>query len=215
MIDITTDFPYLGSRDYIHGTSILSGFLRALEEHGNTGITVKRLKFQRPSKSNGRLLLTTQHFAEKDEQAANCAFLGTAGSAAWRGLYVESRTPVRQRVPVSYAITELEAKAFAGRCAIAAHDRDDLIRTLVEANKRFHEAAVEPAAASVRFGYLENWVVPGADFEINGNLAAKNLIARRTDDGYMTINRLTYVDTKGVSATLTLCFNVVLGEQAA
>ena len=215
MIEIDTDFPYLGSRDYIHGTSILCGFLHALEGHGETEITVKRLKFQRPAQSNGRLLLTNEHFAEKDEQAANCAFLGTAGSTTWRGLFVEGAAAVSGREPVGYAITELDAKDFAGRCSIETRDRDDLIRTLVEANKRFHEAAVEPAAAAVRFGYLEGWSVPGADFQMRGRLEAKNLITRRTEDGYMTVNRLTYVDAKNGAASLTLCFNVVLSAQAA
>jgi hypothetical protein len=210
MIQIVTDFPYLGSRDYIHGTSILSGLLDALEQHGHSGITVKRLKFQRPATTNGRLLLTTQPLDPAAAEGASCIFQAVAAETLWHGLYAENGAPVTRRLSVSYPIGDVTPNAFGGSCAIAPQSRDDLVRTIVEANKRFHEAAVEPASATVRFGYLESWIVPSADIRLEGALEAKNLITKKTDDGYMTINRLTYSDRKGPGATLTLCFNVTV-----
>src|SRR6185295_8754886 len=75
MVEIRTDFPYLGAREYIHGTSILSGFLDALDEAGQPVTEFKRLKFQRPATSNGRLFLTTAPIEAGELEAANSVFL--------------------------------------------------------------------------------------------------------------------------------------------
>ena len=83
----------------------------------------------------------------------------------------------------------------------------------VEANKRFHEKALEAEAPlSVRFGYLENWAPPPANAAFRGRLEAANVIARKTGDGALTINRLTYSDG-AASTSLTLCFNVTYGAR--
>lgn len=212
MIEISTDFPYLGPRDYIHGTSILSGFLEALERDGHGRISVKRLKFQRPATSNGRLLLTTGAVDEIQAERASCTFQANGGGALWRGLFEERGAAVGRRIAVTYPIENLEAQGFGGSCTIAPADRDDLIRAFVEANKRFHEASVDSPARSVRFGYLEGWTPPAADIRFTGTLDAKNLITRKTDDGYMTINRLEDSDASGAASTLTLCFNVTIAR---
>ena len=212
MIEIGTDFPYLGARDYIHGTSILAGFLDALEAHGHHGITVKRLKFQRPAQSNGKLTLTTKNIAAGDADSANCAFLASVNKEVWRGAFREHGAAPTRRVTVSYPITDLRAQGLGGTCRITASNRDDLIRAFVEANKRFHEAGMDQAGElAVRFGYLENWTAPAHDAGFSGELQAVNLITRNTDDGCMTINRLTYRDGAGQGASLTLCFNVTGG----
>ena len=213
MIEIETDFPFLGARDYIHGTSILSAFLDALESHGHGAIAVKRLKFQRTAASNGTLTLTTEAFDEARVENANCTFQANAGGSVWRGIFESQGEDVTRRVEVSYPIGNVEAHAFGGSCTIEANGRDELIRAFVEANKRFHERSVDSARA-VRFGYLESWTPPPADVRVAGTLTAKNLIARRTPDGYMTINRLEYVPKGGAGASLTLCFDVTLAEGA-
>jgi hypothetical protein len=213
MIEIETDFPWLGARDYIHGTSILSRFLDALEARGHTGIAVKRIKFQRPASSNGVLTLTTGALDETRMENANCTFQGSAGGSSWRGVFEERGAAVAQRIDVTYPIENVEAHAFGGSCTLAASGRDDLIRAFVEANKRFHERSVGSARA-VRFGYLESWTPPPADVRLAGALTAKNLIARRTSDGYMTINRLEYAPEAGTPTSLTLCFNLKLSEAA-
>lgn len=211
MIEIGTDFPYLGGRDYIHATSILSGFLEALEARGKRAIVVKKLKFQRPAQTNGRLLLTPESIVDDELAAANCTFLATVDGAPWRGFFSEQgRTPAR-RETVSYAIADIEARGFGGTCRIAATNRSDLIRLLVEANKRFHEKAlgVEPPL-TVRFGYLENWAAPPSNAAFTGRLEAANLIARETGGSTLTVNRLTYSDA-AASTSLTLCFNLTRG----
>jgi hypothetical protein len=211
MIEIGTDFPYLGTRNYIHATSILSGFLDALETRATREIVVKRLKFQRPAQSNGRLLLTPEAIPGDALAAANCTFLATVDGAPWRGVFSERATTPARRETVSYDVGDIEARGFGGTCRIAAASRSDLIRVLVEANKRFHETALAAEAPlAVRFGYLENWVAPPANAAFTGRLEAANLIARKTDDSTLTVNRLTYSD--GAEATtLTLCFNVTHG----
>jgi hypothetical protein len=209
MIEIRTDFPYLGARDYIHGTSILSGFLDALDEAGQPATTLKRLKFQRPATSNGKLFLTTDSIEAAELDAANSVFLGTAGETVWRGLFVESGNAVLRRVATEYAISDLRASGFGGNCTIAPADREDLIRLLVEANKRFHEAAVAPARAAMRFGYMEDWSIPPRDIRFSGRLDVANRIARQSGRSHMTINRLSYRTSAAATAsTLTLCFNV-------
>lgn len=212
MIEIATDFPYLGTRDYIHGTSLLAGFIDALERHGERPVTVKRLKFQKPARTNGRMVVSTEPLSSEDTACANCTFLASAGDRIWRGFYAENGTVVKRRIDADYPIAKLESCAFGGCCTIAPQDRDDLIRTFVEANKRFHEAAVENPSA-IRFGYIEAWEAPPQDVRFEGPLEATNLIAKKNDDGYMTINRLAYSNARGERATLTLCFNVIGGAQ--
>lgn len=209
MIDAATDFPYLGDRDYIHGTSILNGVLAALEGAAPGKLELKRLKFQRPAKTNGRLTLTTAALNETELADANCTLLAAVNGTVWRGFFQEDGAPVDVRVPVSYPITDLVANGYGGRCVISPNGRDDLVRALVEANKRFHEDAFhETGAPAVRFGYIESWSVPEAGIAFSGRLESKNLITRKTADGVMTINKLTYWPDKGDAATLTLCFEV-------
>ena len=208
MIEISSDFPYLGNRDYIHGTTILAAFLDALERRGLRSITVRRIKFQHPARSNGRLFLTSEPLIEREAQAANCTFVGTAEGTVWRGYFHEQGAPVTRTETVSYPITDLQAEGFGGACSISPGSRDDLIRVMVEANKRFHEAAFKGAPSAVRFGYLESWAVPARAVSFSGRLEATNLITRKTDEGCMTINRLTYSPGEADSTSLTLCFNV-------
>lgn len=215
MIEISTDFPYLGARNYIHGTSILGGFLDALEAHGHHNITVKRLKFQRPAQSNGRLTLTAENIADGKAETANCTFLATVNGSVWRGAFHEQGAAPTRRVTVRYPITDLKAQGLGGTCCIAPANRDDLIRAFVEANKRFHEAGMDQAAGlAVRLGYLENWAAPGREAGFSGELQAVNLITRKTDDGCMTINRLTYHDGAAHGASLMLCFNLTAGAKS-
>lgn len=206
MIETQTDFPYLGGRDYIHGTSILNGFLAALEAAAPGAIKLKRLKFQRPAKGNGRLVVTDGALDDTQIGQANSTLSATVAGKAWRGFFVDEGLPVRSRMPVAYPIAELEASGYGGTCLVSPADRDDLVRVLVEANKRFHEAAFSKGAA-VRFGYIEDWAVPPADATYPAaRLEARNLIAKETAEGVMTINRLTYTHG-GAATSLTLCFD--------
>jgi hypothetical protein len=213
MIEIETRFPYLGSRDYIHGTSILSAFVDTLERETASAVSVKRLKFQRVATTNGRLALSKEPFEPRQSEAANCTLQATSAGTVWRGLYAETGTPAVERIAVEYPIAALTADKFAGRCEIAPRNRDELIRCLVEANKRFHERSVD-GPSQVRFGYIESWSAPAADVRFAGTLEAKNLIARKTDDGFMTINRLSYAAPGEPPVTVTLCFDVSLGAAA-
>lgn len=207
MIDSATDFPYLGDRYYIHGTSILNGFLAALEPVAPGSVILKRLKFQRPATTNGRLVVTTAAMAESELADANCTLLAAVNETMWRGLFKEGGKAVSARVPVSYPITDLVAQGYGGRCVISPQSREELVRALVEANKRFHEQAFEGRdRPAVRFGYIESWRVPEAAIAFTGRLEAKNLITRKTADGVMTINKLTYAPDNGEAASLTLCF---------
>jgi hypothetical protein len=205
MIEIPTDFPFLGARDYVHGTSLLSGFLDALESQGARGIRVKRLKFLRPARANGVFRLTRG--AAPEPARATCSLKADADGAEWLGWFVEGDAPVTRREAVTYPIANVRAERFAGSCDIHPRNRDDLIRCVVEANKRFHEAGAGPGRVRVRFGYLEDWNAPGRDVSFRGRLAAGNLITRQSDGGWLTVNRMQYGPADGPATTLLLCFN--------
>jgi len=209
MIEVRTDFPFLGTRDYIHGTSILDAFLDAAERLSGAAVMVKRLKLQRTATSNGRLVLAHEACAERELDAANAIFVATVDGALCHGFFAEDGSPVGRREHVSYAVSDVRAEAFGGMCRIAPANRKDLVRATIEANKRFHELTVggsEPAV--VRFGYLENWAVPPADTAFSGTLEAKNLITRKTGNGVLTINRLTYTALAGAPTSLMVCFEI-------
>jgi hypothetical protein len=213
MIEIATDFPYLGARDYVHGTSVLSGFIGALERQGAANIRIRRLKFQRTARANGTMKLSSAA-AAPDASAANCTLTAEADGALWHGQFVDQGLPVTRREAVAYCLTNVKAAAFAGECDFSPAGRDDLIRGLVEANKRFNEAGAgaNPGRAQVQFGYLEQWDVPPSDIRFTGRLEARNLITRETPEGVLTVNRLSYAPENGPATTLVLCFNVVTGK---
>lgn len=214
MIEIATDFSFLGGRDYVHGTSVLSGFLGALERHGAANIRIRRLKFQRTARANGTMTLSNDA-AAPDAAAANCTLAAEADGTVWHGQFVDQGVPVTRREAVDYCLTHVKAGGFAGACDFSPAGRDDLIRGFVEANKRFNEAGAGAKAghAQVQFGYLEQWDVPPRDIRFEGRLEARNLIARQTPEGLLTVNRLTYAPAGGPATTLVLCFNVVTGKE--
>lgn len=206
MIRADTDFPFVGPRDYLHGTSILSGFLGLLDREGT--VQVKRIKFQRPATSNGEMVLDDSG-GDPAGADANVSFIGLTNGKRWRGAFTERLRPVGRRMQVDYRISEFKAADFGGSCRIAAQGREELVRALVEANKRIHEASLgnEPGL-TVRFGYIEDWAAPGPDCNIESELVATNRLTRRTAEGVMTINQLSYADADARAVTLTLCFNV-------
>ena len=67
------------------------------------------------------------------------------------------------------------------------------------------------AARALEPAIRDEAAMPPADVRFSGTLEAKNLIARKTDDGFMTINRLSYAAPGEPPVTLTLCFDVSLG----
>ena len=213
MIEIATNFPFLGGRDYVHGTSVLSGFIGALESRGAAHIRIRRLKFQRTARANGTMKLSNDAAAAPDT-AANCTLTAEADGALWHGQFVEQGMPVTRREPVAYCLANVKAAGFAGECDFSPADRDDLIRGFIEANKRFNEAGAgaKPGRAQVQFGYLEQWDVPSRDIRFEGRLEARNLITRQTPAGVLTVNRLTYAPADGPATMLVLCFNVVTGQ---
>lgn len=207
MIRAETDFPFVGARDYLHGTSILCGFLGLLDGEG--AIQVKQIKFQKPASSNGEIVLDDGVAAESAGAEANVSFVGTAGGRRWRGAFIERQRPVSRRIAVDYRISALNAVDFGGSCRIVTQDREELVRALIEANKRCHEASLgnEPGLM-VRFGYLEDWAAPGPGDRFEGELVMRNRLARKTSDGVMTINQLSYAGAGKPPVSLTLCFNV-------
>jgi len=207
MIRAETDFPYIGARDYLHGTSILSGFLNLLDGEG--AIQVKRIKFQRPATSNGEIVMESGSAADLARTESNVSFLGTAGGKRWRGAFIERQRPVSRRLTLDYRISALKAANFGGSCHIVTQGREDLVRALIEANKRIHEATLgnEPGLM-VRFGYLEDWAAPGPEDRFEGELVAKNRLTRESAEGVMTVNQLSYGGTGKPPVTLMLCFNV-------
>lgn len=212
MIQKETDFPFLGLRDYLHGTSVVSAIADLLEDQDLGHVFIKRIKFQRPMHSNGVLVLESADSSELDTTEAACIFTARTANRHWRGAFVEQGRPIRSRVTVAYDLNEFAFANFGGACLLCAHGRTEYIRAFVEANKRFHIGTLGEtgAEAIVRFGYLENWQVVAIDEEFNGLLEAKNLITQRTKQGIRTINRLTYSDKAGQRNSFDICFDTNL-----
>lgn len=209
MIEIPTSFAFLGNRDYINGPTILCGIIRAVEHRVTGPMRMRRVKFQRQSTSNGRLIFTAGEALPEALASANCVFDIAAGGERWRGAFVESGAAPARVPGIEYCVSDVAAADFSGACTIQPRDRDSLIFGLVEANKRVHLQSLAPdvrAKAEVRFGYLENWDVPPAGVAFSGRLAVQNLITQRAESVIRTINRLSYGD----GAQLLLCFDVDL-----
>jgi hypothetical protein len=214
MIEQATDFPLLGARDYIHGTSVLSAFVTALETAApGQPATVQRIKFTRVARANGRLLLTDGDF--EMPPAACCSFSAMAGDSRWRGAFVDDGTsPMRREAP-DYPIDAFVSDGFHARCSVAPRDRDDLIRILIEANRRSLAAgAGNLPGARVKFGYLEAWAVPAAAVTGQGALEITNLLARQSPKGWLAINRHTYRLDGGAPVSLQVCFDIELPARA-
>lgn len=212
MIEVPTDFAFIGYRNYVNGPTILSGIIRALEPQVTAAMRLKRVKFQRQSTSNGRLVITTDVALPRDFESANCVFDVAADGKRWRGAFVETGVAPARVPSIEYCVSDVSAADFSGACTIDPVDRDSLIFGLIEANKRVHLQSLPDAVreqAEVRFGYLEDWDVPPAGVAFSGPLAVQNLITQRAETRIRTINRLTYRD--GVQ--LRLCFDVELGKR--
>lgn len=213
-MQVTTDFPFLGERPYLHGTSIVSGFLDLLDLAAPGPAVIGRIKLQKTSFGNGSLRIAAEPLAREDAERANVLFTARSEDRTWHGAFTDESIPVRRREAASYPISGLSAHEFGGRCRIAPTDRDDLVRALIEANKRFHEATFAQRHAgarpgAVRFGYLESWPCPRGSCRFESELVATNLIARELPEGTLTINRLAYADPVAGNVSLTLCFKVL------
>ncbi len=215
MKSIKTNFPYLGNRDYIHSTSVLSGLISQLEVASNElSLIITSFKFMHQAVTNGHLLLAPVTGQAIELPASRCCvFSVKLGKQRWKGAFVEDGSLVT-RIPHrsdNYGIYDLQAGEFSGSCHITADSRDALIQTLVEANKLVHVVSVGPAAEiiQVKFGYLEGWEPPAIDIQINTELTLTNLITKHGADEIQTINRLEYISA-GKNCRLMLCFSVDL-----
>lgn len=212
MIEVQTDFVFIGHRNYVNGPTILSGIIRALDPQVTGAMRLKRVKFQRQSTSNGRLVFTNDDALLRELESANCVFDVAADGTRWRGTFVETGVAPARVPPVEYCVNNVSAAGFSGTCTINPVDRDSLIFGLIEANKRVHLLSLPDDVqeqAEVRFGYLEDWDVPPAGVAFSGRLAVQNLITQRAETRIRTINRLTYGDR----VQLLLCFDVDLGKK--
>lgn len=217
-IEISTDFPFMDERRYVHGTTLLSTMLELLEKEARAPVHLRRIKFQREVHANGRLVFSrdekmAQHFKE-----APCFMICEAGGDAWIGLLYEEQRPVAKKVLSSYRIEMLKSDGkYGGACRVQAADRADLVRTIVEANKRFHLASLPQSVSSpkVRMGYIEDWNIPEASAALDSELRVQNLVCKPTPKGVTTLNRLSYQGKAGHDVSLMICFDVVAdGRQA-
>ena len=208
MSELATDFALLGGRDYVNAGTLLNAFLRVLESEAAGAITVSRLKAQKIARANGRLVLVNGVAIDGIDEA-NCTLAAKVRDGEWRGAFFDEGRPARTQPAPQYTVSDVEAAGFGGRCRIAPANRTALVFDLIQANRRFHELSAGLGDAPVvRFGYLENWDVPPADIAFSGTVEAKNLIARKTANGILTINRVTYASSPGTATSLMLCFEI-------
>jgi hypothetical protein len=215
MIRRVTDFPFIGAREYLHGTSIVAAVAELLEAQGDGAAFLKRLKFQRPMRSNGVLLLDEGTVARGEMGDAACVFSAHTGTRRWRGAFVEEGRPVAHRLAVRYDLDDVACEGFGGRCVLRARGREEFIRAFVEANKQFHLGSLraDSTTTQVRFGSLEDWDVVPAEAVFEGVLEAQNLISQRTAQGLCTINRLTFHGESAPARPFTLCFDIKLAGE--
>jgi hypothetical protein len=212
-IEIETDFEFLGARRYIHGTTLLAAFAEGLEQVEPAPCRVKRIKFQREAHHNGRIVLAPAGGLDgKILEAAPCYLSCVINGQAWQGCFIEGTLPVSRRSETIYSIENLRGDGkYGGSCHIAARNRAEAIRVIVEANKRMHLTSM-PATGiqEVRMGYLEDWLLPEPDAAIEAELTIRNLIAQHDGQRLRTINRLVYSDRAG-SRSLVVGFDVKSG----
>jgi hypothetical protein len=216
MIRTTTDFPYLGTRKYIHGTSILNFVLDHMEKETKVPVKLKTIRFQKEIHSNGSF-----YFSEKEDlkdliQKADCYVACNIGNEVWKAVYIEEGLKVEHTVPeTAYSIENMiPDNSYGGSCHIKASSRPELISNMIQANKRMHLAGLSDSqqASDVRFGYMEKWDVPRKDINLQTRLDVKNIIFKKNINDIMTINKISYSDGLN-SSSLILCFKIVLKEK--
>lgn len=218
MTEVSTDFSFMDERSYVHGTTLLSTMLDLLEKQAKGPVHLRRIKFQKEIHANGRIVVSKDAALASQFKEAPCFMTCEVGGEPWVELVHETEErPVTGRFKSAYRISELKGDGkYGGVCRVECADRADIIRTLVEANKRMHvESLPKPVASpKVRMGYIEDWKVPSAGATLDSSLAVQNLIARPTPAGVTTLNRLTYADSEG-KVSLMICFDVDCGGGVA
>lgn len=216
MIQITTDFPYLGNRNYIHGTSMLNFVLDYMDRQTKDPVKLKTIKFQNEIHRNGSF-----YFSETDDitdliKKSDCYISFSTGNRTLKAVFIEEGVKVERVVPeTSFTIEDLISdNNYGGSCLIKAFNRSELVCNIIQANKRMHLACLSELqqASDVRFGYMEKWDVPPKDIMLQSRLDIRNLITRKNINDIMTINRVSYSDSSK-STSLILCFKTVLKEK--
>jgi hypothetical protein len=215
MIRTTTDFPYLGTRKYIHGTSILNFVLDHMEKETKVPVKLKTIRFQKEIHSNGSF-----YFSEKEDlkdliQKADCYVACNIGNEVWKAVYIEEGLKVEHTVPeTAYSIENMiPDNSYGGSCHIKASSRPELISNMIQANKRMHLSGLTQfqQTPDVRFGYMEKWDVPPKCINLQTRLDIKNIITKKNNNNIMTINKVAYSYGSNV-VSLMLCFQIVLKE---
>ncbi|MBU0764108.1 MAG: hypothetical protein KJ607_04655 [Bacteroidetes bacterium] len=216
MLQIKTDFPYLGTRRYIHGTSILNFILAYTDEEIKGAVKLKTIRFQNEINSNGSFYISENNDIKDLLQKADCYISFEAGNYAWKAVYIEEGIKVDRIVPeIAYSIENLTSdNNYGGSCFIKAFSRSELVCNIIQANKRMHLSCLPESqqVSDVRFGYMEKWDVPPKDIMLQTSLDIRNLITRNNINDIMTINRVTYSNSSKYTS-LILCFKTVLKEK--
>ena len=219
MTEVSTDFSFMDERNYVHGTTLLTAMLDLLEKQAPGPIHLRRIKFQKEIHANGRIIVSRDVALASQFKEVPCFMTCEVGGEPWVELMHEARErPVTARFKSAYQIFDLKGDGkFGGTCRVECEDRVQVIRTLVEANKRFHVASLPLGTSSpkVRMGYIEDWKVPEASAGLDSTLTVRNVIAKGTPVGVTTLNRVTYRDSGRGDVSLLICFDVDAGGRAA
>mgnify|MGYP001577885977 CR=1 FL=1 len=219
MTEVSTDFSFMDERNYVHGTTLLTTMLDLLEKEAQGPVHLRRIKFQKEIHANGRIVVSRDSALASRFKEASCFMTCEVGGVPWVELLRETEErPVKSRFKSVYHIFDLIGDGkFGGTCRVECEDRAEIVRTLVEANKRFHVASLPPGTSSpkVRMGYIEDWKVPAAGAKLASLLAVRNVIARATPNGVTTLNRLTCRDPEKGDVSLLMCFDVDAGGRVA
>ena len=219
MTEVSTDFSFMDERNYVHGTTLLTAMLDLLEKEAQGPVHLRRIKFQKEIHTNCQIIVSRDAALASQFKEVPCFMTCEVAGEPWVELLHETKErPVTARFKSAYRISDLNGDdKFGGTCRVECADRAEIIRTLVEANKRLHVASLPSGTSSpkVRMGYIEDWKVPAVGARLDSSLAVQNVIAKETSIGVTTLNRLMYRDSEKGNVSLLVCFDVDAGGRAA
>lgn len=211
--ELRWDLHKLGTREYLHGTSLFNAMLEACDTVWGpawlTDASIPSYKLIRESLTNGKFVVSDEPV---EDVSASAALAGRTGRSRIFVYFVEEgrdagRAPYDEE---QYYRAVRVGGDFSGEFVLPAHkSRADVIRGIVGANKLVHQKAsrfaVEPK--KIRFLYLKDLdaVCLGA-CEEEFRLQISNLMVQKHDPDLWTINRVR-VTAPSSTSEFRICYS--------
>jgi hypothetical protein len=221
MISFRTDFPFNGSRDYVHGPTLLEVFranvLRLVNGAERTPFAFSFFRVNRLIQFNGCVAIYSAAEAgatSKSTRASAELACTAAGRDFYVGFYDEDPTPVRHRRD-SYEKTLVRSvtasSSFHGAAELCGiRDNDELFQAVVEANKQVHLMTLtgDPWSTKVRFRFaycLDYTCAPFQGGTVVGRVTTHNLATRDVGKHFFSLNQMD-LEIGDFRSSFKLCF---------